>query len=122
MKHLSEFIHAFDFIHARPVAGWVSDLPKHVLCATLAVEGKDYAAYLADAQEATDPAAGSPIDGKISFPLPEGSFQVGFYSPTTGLTSPLVRIRGRDDREHRPARVSAGHRVAGDADALTERT
>jgi len=94
MKHLSEFIHAFDFIHARPVRGWVSDLPKHLVAATLAVEGKDYAVYLADAREATDSALGSPIGGKISFALPEGSFHVGFYSPTTGLASPRLIFPG----------------------------
>ena len=51
------------------------------------------AAYLADAREVTDPAAGSPIAGKVSVRLPEGgSGQPS--SPTTGMRSPGIAVQG----------------------------
>ncbi|HEV3257336.1 MAG TPA: DUF4038 domain-containing protein [Gemmataceae bacterium] len=94
MRHLSEFIHSFDFIHAKPLPGWVSATPAAVVTTTLAVEGKDYVAYLADAREVSDPAAGKPISGKVSLALPAGSFLVRLYSPTTGQYSPAVSAEG----------------------------
>jgi hypothetical protein len=94
MKHLSEFIHLFDFLRARPLTGWITDKPAPLVEATLAVEGKDYAVYLADSREVTDPNAGRPIEGRVSFRLPGGSFRVGFYSPTTGASSLSLRLDG----------------------------
>ncbi len=58
------------------------------------MEGKDYVAYLADAREVTDPAAGEPISGKVSFALPAGSFRVSLYSPADGVYSPALRVEG----------------------------
>jgi hypothetical protein len=94
MKHLSEFIHGFDFIHARPGPAWVGHLPKEVVASTLVAEGKDYAAYLADAREVTDPDAGKPLEGKVLLTLPKGSFRVRLYSPVTGEYSPAVIVEG----------------------------
>ena len=74
MKHLSEFLHGFDFVHAAPLGDWIERKPEHVVAAALGVAGEHYVAYLADAREVTDPAAGRPIGGEISFRLPEGFY------------------------------------------------
>jgi hypothetical protein len=94
MKYLSEFIHAFDFIHARSMPQWIAGKPGPVVVSGLAVEGKDYVAYLADGREITDPAAGQPITGQVSLALPTGRFRVSLYSPTTGAYSPAVTVEG----------------------------
>jgi len=94
MGHLSAFIHSFDFVHARPRADWASGLPEHLVASGLAVEGKDYVAYLADGREAADSSAGEPIEGKAALDLPAGAFLVSFYSPTTGAGSPASRVEG----------------------------
>jgi hypothetical protein len=94
MKHLSEFVHGFDFVHARPLPDWIDEKPQPLVSATLAVPGKYYAAYLADAREVSDPACGRPISGEIRFCLPEGNYQARFYSPTAGVRSPGLRVQG----------------------------
>jgi hypothetical protein len=94
MKHLSAFIHSFDFIHARPLPSWVNDKPEHVLAAALAVEGQDYVAYLADGRELTEAGAGEPVGGKVSFALPPGTFRVSLYAPATGMYSPALVMEG----------------------------
>lgn len=94
MRNLSAFIHSFDFIHARPMTGWLSAKPAHLVATTLANEGQDYAIYLADAREATDPTAGQPISGNVSFRLPEGSYNVCLYSPAAGQYSPYLPAEG----------------------------
>jgi hypothetical protein len=94
MRHLSEFIHAFDFIHAEPVPGWIETKPAHLVDATLVKPGSDYVAYLADGREISDPTAGQPISGPIVFSLPEGSYRVCFYSPIAGVYSPGIRVQG----------------------------
>ena len=94
MKHLSDFIHAFDFVHAQPLPGWISTKHDHVVSATLAVEGKDYVAYLADAREVTDPDAGQALEGNVAFPLPDGRYRVSLYSPTSGTYSPGIFVVG----------------------------
>src|SRR5262249_42447232 len=91
---LSAFIHSFDFIHAKPLPGWVSELPDPVIATGLAVEGKDYIAYLADARELSDPALGKPIADKVSLSLPAGTYRVQLVSPTTGAASPALRVEG----------------------------
>lgn len=94
MRNLSEFIHGVDFIHARPVPGWIATKAEHVVDATLAKAGQDYIAYLADDREATDPTAGQPISGDISFQLAEGNYEVCLYSPVTGGYSPCLLVQG----------------------------
>ena len=37
LKHLSEFLHAFDFVHAAPAADFVERKPEHLVSATLAL-------------------------------------------------------------------------------------
>lgn len=94
MRNLSQFIHSFDFIHARPASGWIAAMPAHLLATGLAKAGEDYVVYLADAREATDPSAGEPISGDVSFQLPEGDYRVFLYSPTTGGYSPCLPVHG----------------------------
>jgi hypothetical protein len=94
MMHLSEFIHDFDFIHAQPGPAWVANLPQEIVASTLVVEGKDYAAYLADGRELTDPGAGKPVGGKVSLVLPAGNFQVRLYQPATGTYSRTLMVGG----------------------------
>ena len=68
MKHLSAFIHSFDFIHAKPAPDWISANFGSIAISALALEGKDYIAYIGDARETTDQDAGQPLGGNISFP------------------------------------------------------
>jgi hypothetical protein len=94
MKHLSEFIHSFDFIHARPALDWIATKPGPVVVGALALPGSDYAAYLADARELTDPSAGEPLSGPVSLALPQGKFRASLYSPVAGMYSPEFRVDG----------------------------
>ena len=94
MKYLSDFFHSFDFIHARPVEDWLTNKPQHLFDSVLATPGGDYIAYLADQREVGDVGAGQPIRGKISFHLPRGRYLARLFSPTTGLYSPAVEVRG----------------------------
>jgi hypothetical protein len=94
MRNLSEFIHSFDVIHSRLLPDWIESMPEHLVGTTLAVPGKEYIAYLADAREVTDATAGQPISGPVSFQLPGGSFEVSLYSPTSGEYSPSVLLSG----------------------------
>lgn len=95
LRHLSTLIHSFDFIHAQPLDDWVAGVPEPVIVCTLAVEGKDYVAYLADARESTsDPNAGKPIEFDAQLDLPPGRFIVKLYSPGTGHYSPGIRVEG----------------------------
>jgi len=94
MKNLTEFIHSFDFIHAKPAPGWISTHPAPLVTTALAKPGEDYIAYLADGRELTDPAAGQPITGPIGFDLPVGTYRACFYSPAAGEYSPGVRVTG----------------------------
>jgi hypothetical protein len=94
MKHLSEFIHSFDFIHARPTPGWIESKPKPLVVATVALAGSDYVVYLADGRQETDPSAGEPVSGPVSAMLPQGNFRASLYSPVTGMYSPVLRVQG----------------------------
>jgi hypothetical protein len=94
MGHLARFIHSFDVIHAKPLPGWVAGLPEAVVATGLAVEGKDYVAYLADAREVTDRKAGQQIKGKLLLSLPAGTYHVRLSSPLTGRASPRLRVEG----------------------------
>jgi hypothetical protein len=94
MRHLSDFIHSFDFVHARPLPDLVAGKAAPLVAAALGVQGKDYAVYLADGREAGDPAAGRPVQGAVSLRLPAGPFRVSLYSPTTGAYSPAVVVPG----------------------------
>ncbi len=96
--NLSTFIHGFDFIHARPQPDFVAEKPEHLVAVALGKPGTDYALYLADAREVTDPTAGRPIAGNLALRLPAGNYHVSFYSPVTGMSSPPIRIAGGEDR------------------------
>ena len=94
MKHLSEFIASFDFIHSEPQPSWISRKPGNLIISALAVPGKDYAAYLADPREAGDATYGHPIQGQIAFELPPGRFAVKLYSPVDGTYAPPITMDG----------------------------
>lgn len=97
MRHLSKFIHSFDFIHARALPNWVKTQPAPLVSATPAKQGEDYITYFADGRELSDSAAGQPIRGPILFDLPEGAYVAYLYSPAVGSYSPGVRLQGGDD-------------------------
>jgi len=94
IKHLSEFIHSLDLVRARPVRGFLVKQPPNTVESVFAVEGEDYAVYLADERELTEEGCGEPIEGEIAFALPKGSYRVSCYSPVTGLYSPGIGIAG----------------------------
>jgi hypothetical protein len=94
MQHLSEFITALDFIHSKPDTSWIANFPSNLVVSGLSLSGRDYLAYLADARELTDPAAGEPIAGSVSLALPAGNYDVSLYSPVTGEYSPAIALRG----------------------------
>jgi hypothetical protein len=94
MKNLSEFIHSFDFIRARPQREWIVSKPEHLVDASLVIEGRDYIVYLADNREVSNPNAGKPIGGKLSLRLPPGEYGVSFYSPVSGEHGPSIQVHG----------------------------
>lgn len=94
MKYLSEFVHGFDLVHAKPLDDWISNVPQGVVTSSFGVEGEDYAAYLADAREATDASAGQPIQAKVAVRLPAGTFNLRLYSPVKGSYSHARRVEG----------------------------
>jgi Family of unknown function (DUF6298) len=104
MKHLSQFIHEFDFVRARPADDFIEQKPEHLVSAALALPAERYVAYLADVREITDPTAGEPIAGSLSLRLPEGEYRARLYSPTTGMYAPAVTIRGGSE----PAALDLG--------------
>lgn len=92
--HLSSFIHSMDVPRVQPLGDWLHEKPSELFECTLAEEGDDYAVYLADARELTDPGAGTPISGSIRFSLPQGDYRVSMFSPATGAYSPAVSVHG----------------------------
>ncbi|HEV2273226.1 MAG TPA: DUF6298 domain-containing protein [Acidobacteriaceae bacterium] len=94
IQHLSEFMRSFDLIGSRPDITWISGYPADLVVSGLSVSGRDYVAYLADARELTDPAAGNSIAGSFSLSLPSGSYDVSLYSPVTGESSPAMPVKG----------------------------
>jgi hypothetical protein len=85
---------SFDFIHSKPATDWIAAYPEHLVASGLSADGNDYVAYLADARELSNPAAGKAIEGSISMALPPGNYDVSLYSPTTGQYSPAILVKG----------------------------
>ncbi|HUE15824.1 MAG TPA: DUF4038 domain-containing protein, partial [Planctomycetaceae bacterium] len=98
MRHLSDFMQTFDFVHAHCAPHWIVEKPAHVVDSALALADGGYVAYLADSRETVDPTSGQAISGNVSVHLPAGSYLASFYSPTTGHFSPAVPISGDDKR------------------------
>jgi hypothetical protein len=96
MKNLSEFVHSFDFVHAKPQSDWLTGLPQYMQQSTLTVEGNEYVAYIADTRERADSDAGKPIGGRVSIKLAQGDYVARFYSPVAGQYSPGIRVKGGD--------------------------
>ncbi|MEJ7606600.1 MAG: hypothetical protein WKF37_10085 [Bryobacteraceae bacterium] len=94
MKYLSEFIHGFDLVRAKPLEEWVSNIPANTVVSSFGVEGEDFAAYLADSREVTDASSGQPLQGKVALRLPAGAFNVRLYSPVTASYSKVRRLEG----------------------------
>jgi hypothetical protein len=94
MQHLSEFMTSFDFVHSQPDTSWIATYPEHLLASGLSASDHDYVAYLGDARELSDPDAGQPIAGTIELALPTGEYDVSLYSPTSGESSPAIRVSG----------------------------
>ena len=94
MQYLSEFTASYDLIHSKPDASWIKEYPEHLFPSALSNSMHDYVAYLADARELSDPEAGGSIGGSISLTLPSGNYDVSLYSPTSGESSPAIRVQG----------------------------
>jgi len=94
IRNLSQFIASYDFIPASNSQEWILGAPDLTVAAGLAVEGKDYVAYIADSREVSDAQAGKPIQGKFSVRLPAGDYQLRFYSPVSGQYVHSQNIRG----------------------------
>jgi len=99
MKHLSSYVHAIDLVRARPVTGFVTSQPEHVLASVLAVGDEEYHVYLADERELDEPGCGSAIAGRIVVDLPDRKCDLACYSPATAQFSPTVTIDGGDGVE-----------------------
>jgi hypothetical protein len=96
MRHLSDFMQAIDFVHARPAPDWITQEPQHIVSASMALPGDEYVAYLADDREVTDVSSGRPISARVSVRIPPGNYEARFYSPTAGSSSPPVMTKGSD--------------------------
>ena len=94
LGHLSKFVHSLDLVRARPVGAWLIDKPAGLLECTLALEGEEYAIYLADACEPDAPGWGTPRSGEIACALPAGNYLIRIFSPATGLYSPGIQVPG----------------------------
>jgi Cellulase (glycosyl hydrolase family 5) len=105
MKVLSQFVHSFDLVNARPLPGFVAQYPEFTPPIAFGVAGSDYAIYLPDERELTaardledttlvSPDAGSTISGIIVVNLPPGDYQVACYDPQTGVYSPSIPLAG----------------------------
>lgn len=94
MRNLSEFIHGFDFLRARPDVDWIQVDLANVVVAGLGIPGAAYAAYIADSREVTEPGAGLPLSGTVEVDLPPGQYRVSLFSPVTGLYSPSILLKG----------------------------
>jgi hypothetical protein len=94
MKYLSQFAHSLDIVRATPRGDWLLGKPGGVMECTLAVEGEEYAIYLADPREVEDTNHGAPISGAIRFLLPEGEYSLATFSPTPGGYSPAIHVSG----------------------------
>ncbi len=92
MKHLSQFVHSVDLARARPLQDALSGLPPHLQESVLAVEGEDYAIYLADDRELSEQGAGGPISATLTLDLPPGLWHAACFSPRTGEYSPWIEI------------------------------
>ncbi len=95
--HLSEFVHARDLVHAKLAPKWIERTPPSLVSAALEFDGREWVAYLADAREVTDAAAGEPIAGDVAFRLPQGRYRATLISPTTGGESPATGLQGGSD-------------------------
>lgn len=96
MKHLSDFMRTVDFVHAQPAPNWIVDKPSHLVDSALQLPGDNYVAYIADDREVEDPASGQAISTQIRVQLAAGRYLASFYSPTTGLESPAIRLEATD--------------------------
>lgn len=94
MKHLSDFMRGFDVARSRPDASWLGVDAPAALITGLAVPGREYAAYLADARELDEPGQGEPLPGRLRLTLPPGRFDLCLYSPVSGEYSPAITARG----------------------------
>lgn len=94
LKHLSEFVHSLDLVHARPMPESVKGAPDSLVASVLAVEGKDYAIYLADAREGPDKGSGDEVQGSLHVELPAGTWRVRFLNPVTGKITGSASIDG----------------------------
>lgn len=99
MKHLSEFIHTVDLVHARPFTSFLRNQPPRTLESVFGVEGKDYCIYLADERELEEAGCGEPISGELKLDLPTGFYDLSCYSPVTGLYSPKIQLAGGTEIE-----------------------
>jgi len=94
MSHLSEFVHSLDLIRARPMPEVVKRAPDSVMASVLAVAGKDYAIYLADAREAADKGSGDEIRGELKVEIPTGKWRITFLDPVSGKTNRSADVDG----------------------------
>jgi hypothetical protein len=94
MQHLSTFVHARDLENARPHVDWLAEIPRPVVSVTFGVADREYLAYLADPRELGEPGYGEMLSGSATFNLPAGDFELATFSPTSGATSPWIRIAG----------------------------
>ena len=93
-QHLSEFKDTFDFVHSKLDTSWIASAPQHLVVSGLSSSGSDFIAYLADNREVTDATAGEAISGSVTIQLPPGNYHLSLYSPTSGLYSPAMELRG----------------------------
>ena len=83
-----------DLARARPLQDFLLAQPAHTVESTLAIEGEDYAIYLADEREREDPGCGEKISGDLELELPSGRYRISCYAPETGGYSPALDLAG----------------------------
>jgi hypothetical protein len=94
MKHLSEFVHSLDLVQSRPLHLGPTGIPDHVIGSAFGVREEDFAIYFADARELDEPGHGDSIKLDLVIPLEAHEHEMRSYSPTSGLYSPSLHLRG----------------------------
>ena len=73
-----------DLREAQPLEGVVHAHREDTVVSVFGVKDRDFSIYIADAREFGDDRAGQDIQGDLTFTVPDGDYEIGYFSPTEG--------------------------------------
>jgi len=93
MAHLATYLRRIGLAGARPALEIIASAPEGTVCSAL-IDGKAYHIYIANAAEYGEPDYGRAIaNGALTLALSIGDYDVDFYSPVTGMFSPICLLK-----------------------------